>query len=85
VAEISRFYGVVIAMYFGDHPPAHFHAKHGDRRIKIDIETGAPHGDFPPASLALIEQWRVIHLAELRRNWELVMQGKAPKSIAPLE
>ena len=24
--ELSRFYGIVIKMYFDEHPPAHFHA-----------------------------------------------------------
>jgi len=28
--EISRFYGIVIRMYFGDHNPPHFHAAYGD-------------------------------------------------------
>ena len=24
--EISRFFGIIIRMYFGDHNPPHFHA-----------------------------------------------------------
>src|ERR1044072_5535364 len=30
--RISSFYGIVIEMYYGDHPPHHFHARYGDRR-----------------------------------------------------
>jgi hypothetical protein len=30
VSEISRFRGIVVRMYFDDHPPPHFHAVHGD-------------------------------------------------------
>jgi hypothetical protein len=26
--ELSRFYGIVIKMYFGDHAPPHFHAEY---------------------------------------------------------
>jgi Domain of unknown function (DUF4160) len=26
--EISRFYGIIIYMYFKDHAPPHFHAKY---------------------------------------------------------
>ena len=26
--EISRFLGVIIAMYYKDHPPPYFHAKY---------------------------------------------------------
>ncbi len=27
--EISRFYGIIIRMYFDDHDPLHFHAIYG--------------------------------------------------------
>jgi hypothetical protein len=27
--EISRFFGIVIKMYFDDHNPPHFHAEYG--------------------------------------------------------
>ena len=30
VPRISAFYGIVITMYFSDHPPPHFHARYGD-------------------------------------------------------
>ena len=33
--EISRFYGIVIKMYFGDHQPPHFHAEYGERRVRL--------------------------------------------------
>ncbi len=29
----SRFLGIMIAMYWDDHSPAHFHAKYGDYEI----------------------------------------------------
>jgi len=37
--EICRFYGIVIQIYYGDHPPAHFHALYGEEVAKIAIET----------------------------------------------
>ena len=37
--EISRFYGIVIQMYFGDHPPPHFHARYGGQTVKIDTDS----------------------------------------------
>jgi hypothetical protein len=30
VPEISRFYGIVVSMYFNDHGTPHFHARYGD-------------------------------------------------------
>jgi hypothetical protein len=47
--ELSGFYGIVIQMYFGDHPPPHFHATYGGSRAVVDIETLALiEGHLPP-------------------------------------
>jgi hypothetical protein len=40
VPEISRFFGVVISMYFNDHAPPHFHARYRDRSVRVNILTG---------------------------------------------
>jgi len=32
--EVCRFYGIIIAMFFGDHAPPHFHARHGEYKSK---------------------------------------------------
>ena len=47
--EVSRFYGIVIQIYYGDHPPPHFHAIYAGNVAKIANETfqiidGAPPG-----------------------------------------
>jgi hypothetical protein len=36
--EISRFFGIIIKMYFGDHAPPHFHAEYNDYRALVDIQ-----------------------------------------------
>lgn len=33
--EISRFYGIVIKMYFADHAPPHFHAEYAEFECPI--------------------------------------------------
>jgi len=33
--EPSRFLGIVIAMYYRDHGPAHFHAYYGEFEITV--------------------------------------------------
>ena len=35
--EISRFLGIVIAMFYNDHAPPHFHAMYGELEIRVDI------------------------------------------------
>ena len=39
--EISRFYGIVIKMFFDDHAPPHFHAQYSGQEALIDIRTFA--------------------------------------------
>ena len=35
--EVSRFFGIVIAMYFKEHAPPHFHAKYGEQRAAFSV------------------------------------------------
>ncbi|WP_281167498.1 DUF4160 domain-containing protein [Spirosoma luteum] len=37
--EISRFYGIIITMYFSDHNPPHFRARYGNDKAECDIQT----------------------------------------------
>lgn len=37
--EISRFFGIIIRMFFNDHVPPHFHAVYGEHETLIEIET----------------------------------------------
>jgi Domain of unknown function (DUF4160) len=37
--EISRFFGIVITMYYNDHPPPHFHVRYGQQKAIVDIQT----------------------------------------------
>jgi hypothetical protein len=83
--ELSRFLGIVIAMYYNDHGPAHFHAIYGNFEITIEIETGRVHGAFPPRALAHVQEWRDLHKVELFQDWELARKREALNKIAPLE
>ena len=37
--ELSRFYGIVVRMFFNDHAPPHFHAYYGSDEALFAIET----------------------------------------------
>ncbi len=82
---ISRFFGVVIAMYWRDHAPPHFHAKYGDQEVTIDIETGAVTGVMSKRALAMVEEWRLLHLEDLREDWRLATARQSLRRIEPLE
>ena len=52
--EICRFLGMVMTMYFEDHPPSHFHLRYGDHRAIAAIDTmEILAGTLPPRSLAV--------------------------------
>ena len=82
---ISRFFGILVFMYWREHRPPHFHAKYQDDEVVIDIETGRVEGDMSVRALRLIEEWRQLHVQELRENWRLAEQNKALFRIEPLE
>ncbi|WP_077132365.1 DUF4160 domain-containing protein [Spirosoma montaniterrae] len=67
--EISRFYGIVITMYFSDHNPPHFHARYGDDKAEYDIQTLALlAGKLPKRTHFLVIEWAIEYREELLRN-----------------
>lgn len=84
--EISRFFGIIIAMYYNEHNPPLFHARYGDHKIEIDIKTLAVlAGKFPPRALGLVIEWATLHQDELMADWHLARQSAELHRIAPLE
>ena len=82
---ISRFYGILIQMYFGDHPPPHFHALYAEFEAVIDIRTfEIIRGELPLRAIALVLEWAQQHRDELTRDWELCVQNQMPERIRPL-
>ncbi len=68
--EISRFFGIVIKMFFDDHNPPHFHAEYGGELASIDIRTLAVFsGRLPPRVTGLVIEWATLHQKELLDNW----------------
>ena len=83
--EISRFFGIIIRIYFDDHPPPHFHALYGDHEVTIAIATGEVNGNFPKRALAHVQEWRTLHREELMDTWTLARASKPLPRIEPLE
>ena len=84
--EISRFFGIIIAMYWKEHGVPHFHAKYGDHRASFAIaDLRLLEGKLPPRVMGLVLEWAAIHSEELRRDWELAVQQEPLQTIAPLE
>ena len=84
--EVCRFYGIVIQIYYDDHPPPHFHALYAGEVARIAIETlQVINGSIPKRALALVLDWAFIHQQELLNAFNRAATLQAPGRIAPLE
>ncbi len=85
---ISRFYGILIKMYFGDHVPPHFHAEYNEFSVQISIvDFAIVEGGLPPKALGLVAEWASLHKDELIENWNSLSEnGEGTfKKIEPLK
>jgi hypothetical protein len=84
--ELCRFYGIIIRMFSGDHPPPHFHAVYQGEEVQVNLLTlEVLRGDLPQRALALVLEWAVLHRDELRDAWEATSHNQEPDRIKPLE
>lgn len=69
---ISRFYGLLIKMYFiaSEHNPPHIHAVYGEYNGIVDINSQQMlEGDLPAKALKLVQEWCLLHKDELLQMW----------------
>ncbi len=84
--QISSFYGIVIEMYWRDHPPPHFHAIYSGEKALIAIATGEVlRGSLAPRALRLVREWLELHRSELELDFERVEREEQPDRIEPLK
>lgn len=81
---ISMFYGIIIAMYFDDHNPPHFHAIYQDFEALFYLDGNMLEGEMPARQRHLIVAWVTIHHDELVGNWHLLSAHESPYKIDPL-
>lgn len=81
--EVTRFYGIVIKIFFlREHNPPHFHAVYGEHNGIFEIETlKMLEGDLPKKAQLLIVEWAGNYKAELMEMWDKKQLQKLP----PLE
>ena len=83
---ISTFYGILIRMYFNDHAPAHFHVQYAEYKATVDIQLlTISSGELPRRAQELVLDWAELHQHELLEDWQLCLEKKQPKPIAPLK
>ena len=82
--EITRFYGIVIKMFFKpkEHEPSHIHAVYGEYLGEFNIQTlEMLQGDLPMKAQGLVKEWLALHRDELQTMWDTQTIRKLP----PLE
>jgi len=77
---ISRFFGIVIAMFYKEHEPPHFHAKYAGQWASFSIE-----GSLPRRAISLVLEWAFQHGEELKANWEKAQRKETLEKIKPLD
>lgn len=84
--EISRFFGIIIRMFFDDHNPPHVHAEYQGRKAVFDFTGNIMRGGLGSRTATkLVREWIDIHVDDLRSDWELAQAGRELKKIDPLE
>ncbi len=84
--EISRFFGIIIAMYYSDHEPPHFHVRYGEQKAIVSIDPSMIlEGHLSARVLGFVVEWSNLHQEELAMNWELARQQKPLLKVDGLE
>ncbi len=84
--EVSRFFGIIIRMFYDEHPPTHFHAEYHGSKAVFDLSGNVMKGNLKSRTATkLVREWLDLHVSEIEENWELARKGKDLKKIEPLE
>jgi len=68
---LSRFFGIVIGIFYREHGRPHFHAVYGEFNGVFAIETlEMIEGDLPARSRKLVKEWAELYQSELLRMWQ---------------
>ncbi len=80
---ISILGGIVVSMYYNDHPPPHFHAYYQGHRALVTIEDGAiARGSLPLRVERKVRGWALLRQEELLANWQRAQDDEPLERIA---
>jgi hypothetical protein len=84
--EVSRFFGIIIRMYFDEHNPPHFHAIYAGGEIQVGIDPIVVlEGKLSNRAISLVIEWATLHQRELMDNWRRLQNDEPTLKIEPLE
>ncbi|MFH1098034.1 MAG: DUF4160 domain-containing protein [Candidatus Desantisbacteria bacterium] len=83
---ISKFFGIVIRMFYDEHNPPHFHAEYQGKKAVFNLQGNIIKGDLSSRTATkLVREWIDIHINEIEEDWDLARESKEIKKIAPLD
>lgn len=83
---ICTFYGILIRMYFSDHPPPHFHVRYGEHKARYAIASGdLIDGELPARAERMVREWASAHRPELEQNWRRCEKREPLEPVEPLQ
>lgn len=84
--EISRFFGIIVRMFFDEHNPPHFHVEYSGKKAVFDLKGNISRGNLKSKTATkLIREWIDLHEEELQEDWELSRQNRPLNNIPPLD
>lgn len=84
--EISRFFGIIIRMFYDEHNPPHLHAEYQGNKAIFDFQGNMTQGNLSSrTAIKLVREWIDLHYNELNGAWEDARHYRELKKIAPLD
>ena len=83
--KVCEFYGISIYLYYREHGPPHFHARHAGREVRVAIEDlSVLSGSISPRAMGMVVEWAALRRDELRRGWRQAREHRLIDRIEPL-
>jgi len=83
--EISRFFGIIIRMFYDEHNPPHLHAEYASEKAVFDFRGNIIKGDMKSRTATkLVREWIDAHASELENDWKLAGNNQPLNKIEPL-
>jgi hypothetical protein len=83
---ISRFFGIIIRMYYDEHNPPHFHAEYQGNEAIFDMQGNIIKGNLKSKTATkLVREWVDLHQQDIEKNWDLARKNQELLNIDPLD
>jgi hypothetical protein len=88
MAELCRFCGMIIQIYFRDtlrHYKPHIHVIFAEYEASVGIDGTVLAGELPKKQFAYLRAWMVLHEDELYEAWAHAVSREPVGKIEPLD